>query len=271
MIIKPTSALVTGATSGLGYELAKALYPHVERLIITGRDENRLKMVQQELRALMPSRSENDVVAIVYDFLLPLKGGALFELLQHEVPDILINNAGFGWYGLFSQEPFVEQARIMEVDYIRTIEITYEWLKKVRSMSNRKYRLCFISSIAAFMPIPGMASYAAVKAALLSFAEALRLEIAVERLPVSVLTVCPGAFKTGFQQVAAHKKISEGDLQSTTSNEAALLAEKIVSQILEDREGVYIPPQWWWQYIGMRFLPKKILQRPILKRLLSRI
>jgi len=269
----PYTALITGASSGLGYELSKAIYPYVDRLIITGRSQERLRAVKNELVALFPNKKSSSIESIVYDFSAPLKGSDLVASFDSGLPHILINNAGFGWYGRFLHEPFLQQARIMEVNVTRTMELTHEWSDRVSKLASNHYpySLCFISSMAAFMPIPGMAAYAASKAALLSFAEAIRTEFHEMNVPISVLTVCPGQFRTGFQKLAAHKVDPFSDLQDRTSFDALILSEKIIHKILQGKQGVYIPSPWRIQKFLMKFLPEEFLKRTILKRLLTRI
>ncbi len=256
------SACITGASSGLGFELVKAIAPHISQLYITGRDQNRLEEVKKEIQ----NSGSLDIQSFCYDFSDPLDASGLLPLFDRALPDILINNAGAGFYGLFSQESFIEQQKIMTVNYSRTVEITYEWLKRIDPTQKKQYFLCFISSMASFVPTPGMATYGASKAAITSFASALKTECNYMGLPVSILTVCPGQFRTGFRSVASHRNLKDIDgLHARTSLQAQNLAYKIVRKIFLNKEGTYVPFPWSIERFLLNFILKEFIKKKILE------
>ena len=196
----PETALITGASGGIGEELAHVLAAaHIDGVLVA-RSADRLSAVAVDLvRAhgiqahvlaqdlSMPSAPE----AIVRD--LAARGLSI---------DILINNAGFGTYGLFAETPADEEARLIQVNIAALTLLTKLLLPPM--LKRRHGRIMNVASTAAFQPGPLMAVYYASKAYVLSFSEALSNETA--GTGVTVTCLCPGPTGTGFQERAQMKE-----------------------------------------------------------------
>jgi short-subunit dehydrogenase len=190
------TALVTGASSGLGLEFSKLLARDGYHLVIVARDAAKLQQVADELAA----QHKITVRVIARDLSAADAGQAIYDELRRDsvVVDVLINNAGYALYG-----PFIETDLDTEVRMIGTNVTTLTILSKLfaRDMVRRRRgRILNVASTAAFVPGPLMAVYYATKAYVLSFSEALANEL--QGTGVTVTALCPGPTETGFQQRA---------------------------------------------------------------------
>jgi uncharacterized protein len=191
-------ALITGASSGIGAAFARAL-PRSTGLLLTGRDREKLAQLAAEL-----ALNDRPVRTIAADLSTPEGRRALIHAAEEQPIDLLINNAGLGWLGAVVDNPPEREAEMVQVNAAAPIELTRALLpgmiRRARESQagDRPERagLIFVASAAAFMPIPLFATYAASKAFLLHYAEALAEEL--DRAPVDVLALCPGATKTRF-------------------------------------------------------------------------
>jgi short-subunit dehydrogenase len=186
-------ALITGASSGIGAALARAL-PKSTGLLLTGRDREKLAQLAAEL-----ALNDRPVRTIVADLSHADGRRALIHAAEEQPIDLLINNAGLGWLGPVIDNPPEREAEMVQVNAAAPIELTRALLpgmiRRARD-HNERAGLIFVASAAAFMPIPLFATYAASKAFLLHYAEALAEELG--SAPVDVLALCPGATKTRF-------------------------------------------------------------------------
>jgi short-subunit dehydrogenase len=191
------SALITGASAGLGREFARQLASHARSLILVARRERRLIELHNKLRQQHPSLT----VHIRKTDLADLMGlRELIAWLDHEniEVDLLINNAGLGDLGPFATSDPVRNEQMTLVNIVTLTSLTRHLLPR---MITRKHGgILNVSSSAGFLPIPGFAVYAATKAYVTSFSEALRAEL--RGTGVSVCTLCPGPVHTEFQEVA---------------------------------------------------------------------
>jgi uncharacterized protein len=191
------TAVVTGASSGLGRCLAQLLAERGEQVVAVARSEEALA----SLAAATPR-----VRAVVAD-LATTEGR---DALVASVPDVdvLVNNAGFGSLGPFSAaDPAVTNAMV-EVNVAALTDLTARWLPGM--VARRAGRVLNVASTAAFQPGPMMAVYYASKAYVLSLTEALAEEL--RGTGVTATAFCPGAFASGFQQVAGmeHSRLVRG-------------------------------------------------------------
>lgn len=187
-------ALVTGASSGLGAEFAQRLAERGHDVTIVARRVNRLEQLRQEITAAHP------VTVNVVGADLETKAGraTVTSLLKAQSPWILVNNAGYGTRGaLANLDPARERAEV-QLNIVALHEFTLTLLPAlVRAGTGGIINL---ASTAAFQPIPYMATYAASKAFVLHFTEALAEE--VRGTGVRVMALCPGPVRSEFDQVA---------------------------------------------------------------------
>jgi short-subunit dehydrogenase len=190
------TALVTGASGGIGEAFARQLAALGKDLIVVARSEDKLRSLAQELAA----RHSVQVQVIAADLARHDSAAALHaetERLGLAV-DLLINNAGFAKGGEFSELPFDVQADMVRLNVNTLVELTRLYLPSMRE--RRRGGVINVASTAAFQPVPFMAVYGATKAFVLSFSEAVGEEVAGDG--VTVMALCPGATATGFQETA---------------------------------------------------------------------
>lgn len=188
--------LITGASSGLGLEFARQLAPVTQTLVLVARRENLLHEIATDLVAAHPALT---VKTIPTDLTDPAQRLNLIRSLEQNQlqPDLLINNAGLGDYGEFQSSAWPKIREILQVNIEALTHLTHALLP---SLVAQKGAILNLSSLASILPIPDFAVYAASKAYVTSFSEALRLELRDHR--VRVLAACPGPVQTNFGQVA---------------------------------------------------------------------
>jgi uncharacterized protein len=193
------TALITGASSGIGESFAYALARQNYDLVLVARRADRLNAVAAKAREIGAGRTE----IVVSDL---ARSGAPFELqarlsaLPVQV-DYLINNAGFGTTGRFERLPLEREIEEIELNVTALVTLTRLFLPPM--VERRRGTIINIASTAAFQPIPHMATYGATKAFVLSFTEAIAAENA--STGVRILALCPGPVRTEFQAVARHE------------------------------------------------------------------
>lgn len=192
------TALITGATSGLGAEFARQLAPVASRLILVGRREERLGDLAESLRK---ENASLKVEAFRADLSVAAERERLTEWIVREgIPlNLLINNAGLGDLGSFDNAEWGRLSPMLEVNVTALTHLTRLILPMLRAQAPSG--ILNVSSVAGFFPLPEMAVYAATKAYVTSFSEALRMELAPEG--ISVTALCPGPVPTEFFEVAS--------------------------------------------------------------------
>jgi short-subunit dehydrogenase len=190
------TALVTGASSGIGLELASLLAAEQYNLVLTARSTDKLDALANTLR----KRYGIQVTVITKD-LSELDGAIdLWRTIEEQKIDIdlLVNNAGFGQAGYFTDADWLRDQKMLNVNVVALTALSK---MAGRAMTKRrKGQILNIASVAAFMPMPGMAVYAATKAYVTSLSEALSAEFG--GYGVSVTAFCPGPVATGFEKEA---------------------------------------------------------------------
>ncbi len=189
-------ALITGATSGIGYELAKCFARDGYDLVLVARDQAQLQRVAQELAGAHGVAARSSPA----DPARPEAAAELVEALARErlEIDVLVNNAGFGTYGPFANTDLTTQEEMIQVNLVALTQLTRRLLDGM--LKRRHGKILNVASTAAFQPGPLMAVYYATKAYVLSFSEALASEL--QGSGVTVTALCPGLTRTAFQQRA---------------------------------------------------------------------
>ena len=190
------TALITGATAGIGYELAKCFAADKYDLIINARNAERLQQVADELERAHGVK----VRPFAADLGDPAAARHIFSTLEGEgvVVDFLVNNAGFGTNGPFWKTDLDIELEMLQVNMASLVTLTKLFLQ--RMVERNSGRIMNVASTAAFQPGPHMAIYCATKAFVLSFSEAVAAELTGTNVTVTAL--CPGATKTEFQDRA---------------------------------------------------------------------
>jgi short-subunit dehydrogenase len=186
------TALITGASSGIGAAFAHALAAQGAHLVLVARSEDKLRDLATTLASQHPIRVE--VLAV--DLSRPQAGQQLFAATQQLglSIDILINNAGFATYGSFDRLDAEREQQEIMLNVAAVVDLTHRFLPAM--LARRSGSILNVSSTAAFQPIPYMAVYSASKAFVLSFSEALWGEY--RNKGIRVLAFCPGATSTNF-------------------------------------------------------------------------
>jgi uncharacterized protein len=191
------NALITGASAGIGREFARQLAGRMRSLVLVARREQRLNELRDGLRQQYPNLTVHIRKTDLVD-LAQLR--ELIAWLDYEKIDVdlLINNAGLGDLGPFATSDPIRNEQIMFVNMVALTSLTRHLLPQM--IARRRGGILNVSSSAGFLPIPGFAIYAATKAYVTSFSEALRAEL--RGTGVSVCTLCPGPVHTEFQEIA---------------------------------------------------------------------
>jgi short-subunit dehydrogenase len=190
------TALITGASSGLGEEFARQLARENYDLVLTARREDRLKAVAAEAMKLGSSKVE----VIASDLGQPNAATKLHNQVAECGIEIecLINNAGFGTHGIFHKLPLEREVEEINLNITSVVAMTRLFLDGMVARGHGT--IINVASTAAFQPVPYMATYAATKSFVLDFSEAVAFE--VRSSGVTVMALCPGPTRTGFQDVA---------------------------------------------------------------------
>ena len=191
------SALITGASAGIGREFARQLASRARTLVLIARRERRLNELRDELRN---QNAQLNLHVRVVDLSDKSQIDELVRWLEENKIDIdfLINNAGLGDYGPFATSDAERDDRIVQVNIVALTLLTGRLLPQM--IAKKRGAILNVSSSAGFLPIPGMAVYAATKAYVTSFSESLRAE--VRGSGVTVTALCPGPVRTEFQRLA---------------------------------------------------------------------
>lgn len=194
------TALITGASRGIGHELAKLCAADGFRLVLIARDAAALKERARELRKL----GAPDVLAIAADLSDPAAPETVFKRVRNKgwIVDTLVNNAGFATYGPFAKTDLTRELQELQLNVVALTHLTKLFLPDM--IRRKRGAVLNVASIAAFLPGPLMAVYYASKAYVLHFSLALRHELRTSA--VTVTTLCPGPTDTGFVKAAGMRK-----------------------------------------------------------------
>jgi short-subunit dehydrogenase len=190
-------ALITGASAGIGYELAKIFAADHFNLVLIARNEARLQKFADELRV----QHGIEIKVLAKDLSLPNSPTEIFDALRDTPISILVNNAGFGWRGDFSKDDPQHSLDMMHVNMDSLVVLTRLFVEPM--LTRRAGRILNVASTAAFQPGPFTNVYFASKAFVFSFSVALAEELA--GTGVTVTTLCPGSTRTEFFERANMK------------------------------------------------------------------
>lgn len=211
-----TYTLITGASGGIGYELAVEAATNKKNLILVARTADSLQRIAKQLTELY----KVDVIHYVIDLSDIAGVRILIDKItseKHSV-DTLINNAGFGDFGNFDEADLSKNLKMIDLNIATLTHLTHFFLQEMIRMKSGK--ILNVASIAAFVPGPGMAVYYASKAYVLSFSEALAREL--KGTGVSVTALCPGPTETGFAAAAGlGKSLMHRIIKGATSKSVA--------------------------------------------------
>lgn len=254
-------ALVTGATSGIGEEIAKLLASKGIDLIISGRRRSKLEVLADELGPRV-------VKIITADLAVPGERKDVVDAIHKLKPDLVINNAGFGLYGEALSHSTEDSIEMVNVNILALLELTLEAARTLVTIGKEGVILNVSSSAAFLDEFPDFAVYSATKAFVNHFSESLDEETSPYN--IRVLAACPGVVKTGFRQRAGGIE-SNGDSDSISAMTSQFAAEEIWKQIQKEKEIYIFNGKYRFLIFLMRyFLPKKWVTNSIKRNMKAR-
>ncbi|WP_018248495.1 SDR family NAD(P)-dependent oxidoreductase [Orenia marismortui] len=218
--LKEKYTLITGASKGIGYELANIFAQNKFNLILVARSEDKLAEIAKEL--IEKYNINCYIFAADLSSLDNVK--KLYNKIQNKGLDVsvLVNNAGFGKLGLFHKTDIETEIDMINLNITTVTFLTKLFLQDMIKMGYGK--IMNVASTAAFQPGPYMSVYYASKAYVLSFSEALASEL--NNLKISISTLCPGPTDTNFQDVANMKKVKLFESEVMKAETVAKVAYK---------------------------------------------
>jgi short-subunit dehydrogenase len=242
------TALITGASVGLGRDFAELFARDGHNLVITARNESQLQALAQKLR----DQYQISVEVISSDLSVPDAAQEIFDAIHAKSIEIefLVNNAGFGTHGPFAEAEVSSQLAMLQVNVLALTHLTRLFLPGM--LARKSGRIMNVASLAAFLPGPLMAVYYATKAYVLSFSEALDNEVAGSGVTVTAL--CPGPTKTEFQVRAGienaplfQSSVMSSFVAAEVGYRAMMTGKRSVVAGLRNKVGAF----------AMRFLPRR--------------
>jgi short-subunit dehydrogenase len=247
MKLKTKTALITGASSGIGFELAKLFAKDNYDLIIVSRDEKRLT----EAADVLLSEGAGKVMIIAKDLSVPGSASEVYAETKREgiLVNVLVNDAGVGLHGEFVHNNLEKEIAIIQLNIVSLVQLTKLYLRDM--LSHNEGRILQVASIASYQPTPLLAVYAATKAFVLSFTDALINEL--ENSKVTMTALIPGATATDFfrKAGAAHTKAAQDNPE-----DPAVVA-KIGYEALMKGEHHAVPPGVKKEIIMSTVLPNE--------------
>ena len=249
------TALITGASSGIGETFARELAAQKNNLVLVARSQDKLDSLATELSTKYGINTE----VISQDLTEPAAGQKVFDAVRVKglAIDLLINNAGLGDYGAFSDRPLDKQIAMVQLNVTAVVELTGLFLPQMQQRGNGA--IINVSSIAAFQPIPYMSVYAASKAFILNYTEALWAENKDKNNNVRILAVCPGPTESEFYNRADFPDSAKGLNSITMAKSEKVVKESL--QALEKNQSTVVAGGFANQIIANlpRFVPRDLL------------
>ncbi|MEM6572431.1 MAG: SDR family oxidoreductase [Planctomycetota bacterium] len=222
--VRGRRALVTGASAGIGREIARVLAQRGARLVLAARRRDRLDELAEELRAAHGT----EVEVVVCDLADPGGARALIDAVDAADLDVLVNNAGIGIHGSGLDHAWEDEHRMLRINVVAVAELTKHYGRAMRDLGTG--RILQVASVAAFQPCPSYAAYGATKAFVLQQAEALDDEL--RGTDVRVTALCPGTTNTDFFDIAGNVR---NRIQKATSMEPDVVARIGVDAMIAGR------------------------------------
>lgn len=248
-VLSGKTALVTGASSGLGVDFARQLAAMGVNLILTARRAEKLETVKQEIEAKYKVR----VDLFPQDLIAPQAVETLYENVKNTglSVDVLINNAGFGIYGRFLETEWEDEKEMLSLDVVALTHLTKVFAKDMVTRGNGY--IVQVSSLSAYQPTPTYSTYAAAKAYVLSFSEAFNFEL--KGTGVSCTVLSPGVTDTEFFEVSGQKSSLYQRTMMMSSEDVARIGLKGML----NRRGSVVPGFVnWLSAFLVRFAPRRI-------------
>lgn len=259
------TALITGASSGIGTSFAQELASRNYNLVLVARSQDKLEELAKQLQETHAINTE----IIVQDLTADNAAQTVFDTVSEKQLhiDLLVNNAGFGDYGLFAESSLEKQLEMIQLNMTALVALTHLFLSPMREQGNGG--IINVSSIAGFQPLPYMSVYAATKSFVLSFSEALWVEN--QDAGVTVTCVCPGATETQFfvkaefpdsftqsnpQGYATPEEVVKATLQALEAKQANVVTGGLANQIISNVPR-FLPREALLKAVAKQFAPKK--------------
>ncbi|MEG0274052.1 SDR family NAD(P)-dependent oxidoreductase [Amedibacillus sp. YH-ame10] len=235
-------ALITGASSGIGRDMAKELAKRGCDLVLVARRGDRLQKLKEELSV--------EVDVIVADLSKEQQCRAVYERVKYDGVDILINNAGFGDFGEFDTTDLDKELQMIRTNIEAVHILTKLFLKDF--VKNDKGMILNVASSAAFLPGPLMATYYATKSYVLRLSMGIHKELKKKGSMVSISVLCPGPVRTEFDKVANVKFMMRGKKSKRVAKDAL---EGMMNRKLLIIPGVLMKAS----YFLTKFMPNEVL------------
>lgn len=192
-------ALITGASSGIGRDMARYLFEKGYSLIIVARKKDELNRLKEELE-LKKQNEKQEILVIEEDLSVKENCYDLYNKTKNMDIDILINNAGFGLFGDFVETDLEKEIKLINTNVTAVQMLTKLYLNDM--VIKNKGHILNVASIAGMMPGPLMATYYASKSYIISLSRAINKEIKKKKSKVKISILCPGPVDTNFNNVA---------------------------------------------------------------------
>ena len=224
--------LITGASSGIGRDIARLLFSKGAKLVLTARRQDRLQELAEEVTR-KHKRGDEDIVVLAGDISAPEHRRALIEVAERQLGglDIVVNNAGIGGFGPFVSSSPDRLRSIFEVNFFAPVELTRLALPLLKTSDDAA--IINIGSVLSHFSMPNKSEYCASKFALRAFSDSLRMELRAET--IDVLSIHPNTTKSEFfDRLSEEERKAAANPFQMTSHKVAQLAVKAIRQRKSD-------------------------------------
>ena len=248
---KDSYALVTGASSGMGYEYAKLFAKDGKNIVVVARSGDKLEGLKRDVEKDHGTK----VMVLVKDLSDPKAPQEVFSELEKAGIniDVLVNNAGFDVYGKFQDTDWRKEAEMLQVNIIALTQLTKLFLKKM--LEKKSGKIMNISSMVGLVPAPWSSVYGGTKHYVLGFSNAIAHEL--KGTGVSVTCFCPGNTKTAFWERGGARD-AKGNRRGTLAMDAASAARFGYRALKKRRTTAVAGPVYSLMMFGIRFMPRRL-------------